>query len=136
MPDALSKTVPIWCAVINKLLFEKIGGNYSFHTPTQSVSESEHSQIEQRLDEFVRQAKVKIARLLKIWLLTRPKALQLDMTSFWARLKKPLRPFWVTRDSSTLANQYEFHDCHPVVLCTASRRVRGAELSEGGYIQV
>lgn len=29
----------------------------------------------------------------------------------------------------------EFQDFHPVILCTASRRVRGAEASEGGYIQ-
>lgn len=38
--------------------------------------------------------------------------------------------------SSTLPHTTpDFPDFHPVVLCTASRRVRGAEASEGGYIQ-
>lgn len=38
--------------------------------------------------------------------------------------------------SSTLPDTTpEFPDFHPVLLCTASRRVRGAEASEAGYIQ-
>jgi tRNA A64-2'-O-ribosylphosphate transferase len=46
-----------------------------------------------------------------------------------------LRPLWVTQTSTLPHTAPDFPDFHPVILCTASRRVRGAEASEGGYIQ-
>lgn len=52
MPDALSKTVPIWCCVINRAIF---GTSHNLYTPPQAVGESEHAQIEARIDGFVRQ---------------------------------------------------------------------------------
>lgn len=41
----------------------------------------------------------------------------------------------MTQNSSLPNSQPAFPDFHPIVLCTASRRVNGAEASEGGYIQ-
>ena len=41
----------------------------------------------------------------------------------------------MTQSSTLPHNTPDFPDFHPIVLCTASRRVRGAEASEGGYIQ-
>jgi tRNA A64-2'-O-ribosylphosphate transferase len=58
MPDALSKTIPIWCAVLNRALFLDAKVATSLHTPPQSVSASEHAQIEQKLQQFVDQFKV------------------------------------------------------------------------------
>lgn len=52
MPDALSKTVPIWCCVINRAVF---GRDHKMYTPPQAVSESEHAQIDGRIDGFVKQ---------------------------------------------------------------------------------
>lgn len=52
-----------------------------------------------------------------------------------SKLRHPLRPLWVTQASTLPQATPHFPDFHPVVLCTASRRVRGAEASEGGYIQ-
>lgn len=69
MPDALSKTIPIWCAVINRLLFEEFADSHSVHTPEEIVSESEHAHIEACIGGFVAEAKVNIAllyRLLKL----------------------------------------------------------------------
>ncbi|KAL9050600.1 MAG: hypothetical protein Q9206_005023 [Seirophora lacunosa] len=63
MPDALSKTVPIWCAVMNSLLFGKNCECAGIYTPDEVVSPSEHSQIEARLDTFIQEAKVPHARL-------------------------------------------------------------------------
>ena len=57
MPDALSKTVPIWCAVLNRLLFENISERHALNTPPQVVGKSEHAQIEARLDVFLEDAK-------------------------------------------------------------------------------
>lgn len=59
MPDALAKTVPIWCAVMNRLLFgDGAMGTTELFTPTNVVGKSEHAQISARLDGFVRDAKV------------------------------------------------------------------------------
>lgn len=59
MPDALSKTIPIWCAVMNRLLFGDKDQAIRLHTPTTVVAPSEQSQIESRLDEFVSEARVR-----------------------------------------------------------------------------
>lgn len=58
MPDALSKTVPIWCAVINRIVFPEEFAAGKLHTPAQVVGRSEHAQIEARLNEFVRDGEV------------------------------------------------------------------------------
>lgn len=58
MPDALSKTIPIWCAVINRLLFEEKHGSHKLRTPKEVVGPSEHAQIEALLDGFVGNLKV------------------------------------------------------------------------------
>ncbi|OAL51372.1 hypothetical protein IQ07DRAFT_586897 [Pyrenochaeta sp. DS3sAY3a] len=126
MPDALSKTVPIWCSVINRALFGDIKNSgrkveeLNLFTPPNAVGESEHAQIEKRVDGFV-EAFLNICR---------PNIPQLR-----AKLQKPLRPIWVTQQSSLPDSVPNFVDFHPIVLCTASRRVRGAEASENGYIQ-
>ncbi|OAK94890.1 hypothetical protein IQ06DRAFT_233576 [Phaeosphaeriaceae sp. SRC1lsM3a] len=123
MPDALSKTVPIWCCVMNRVVFgngDKGDDRARMYTPPQAVSESERSQIEGRIDGFVRQ-------FLDI---CKPKIPELR-----EKIRKPLRPIWITQQSSLPGSPPEFADFHPVVLCTASRRVHGAEASEGGYVQ-
>jgi tRNA A64-2'-O-ribosylphosphate transferase len=119
MPDALMKTVPIWCAVFNRLLFAGDVEAGQLYTPSKCVSRSEHAQIEQQLDGFVSELK----------------KLQLDIAELRAKVSKPLRPFWVTVESQLPATPQTYEDFYPIVLCTASRRVKGGEVSEGGYIQ-
>lgn len=58
MPDALSKTIPIWCAVINRLLFEDMHESHRLSTPKDVVGASEHTQIEALLQGFVDDLKV------------------------------------------------------------------------------
>lgn len=58
MPDALSKTVPIWCAVINRLAFPQDPAVGELLTPSQVVGRSEHVQIEAQLDNFVKDVDV------------------------------------------------------------------------------
>jgi tRNA A64-2'-O-ribosylphosphate transferase len=113
------KTVPIWCAVFNRLLFPSDEEAGRLYTPPKRVSRSEHAQIEQRLDGFV----------------TELKKLQLDVAELREKISKPLRPLWFTRESELPLAPPEYEDFHPIVLCTSSRRVIGGEVSEGGYIQ-
>ena len=58
MPDALSKTIPIWCAVINQLLFGETDGIHELSTPKDIVGASEHAHIEALLHGFVEDVKV------------------------------------------------------------------------------
>ena len=67
--------------------------------------------------------------------LKKEKTLKLDMSALCSKISKPLRPFWITQDSSLPSSRDTFEDYISVICCTASRRVVGAEASEGGYIQ-
>ncbi|KAK0674109.1 putative tRNA A64-2'-O-ribosylphosphate transferase [Cercophora samala] len=116
-PDALSKTVPTWCAVLNRVLFPDIPSSHILHVPPNAVSDSEASQISARLPDFVDSFL----------------SLKLDLAPLRSQITKPLRPFWITQDD-TLDLDFS-GDFHPVVCCTSSRRVTGTELGEGGYIQ-
>lgn len=119
MPDALSKTVPIWCAVFNRLLFPQDSTCHSLYTPPSCVSASEHEQIEQRLDSLVQQLTV----------------LNLDLTRLRASLNRPLRALWVTRESTLPIEAPSYSEFYPVVLCTASRRVLEGDVAADGYVQ-
>lgn len=119
MPDALSKTVPIWCAVINALLFPEVPAEHAVRTPASAVSPSEHAQIESRLSGFVEAAR----------------SLNLDIPSLQAKISKPLRPFWATQEATPPNACASLADYYPIICCTSSRRIHGTEMSEGGYIQ-
>lgn len=119
MPDALSKTIPIWCSVLNRALFPSAVECHELYTPPQVISPSEHAQITARLEGF-----------LQSFL-----ALDIDCAAIRAQTTKPLRPLWVTPESYIFSEDVIFEDYHPVICCTASRRVPGGEVSEGGYIQ-
>ncbi|KAL8363901.1 hypothetical protein RB601_009585 [Gaeumannomyces tritici] len=153
IPDALSKTVPIWCCVLNRALFPDLPESQrGLFVPPNAVSDSERSQMLARVPDFV----ASLERL------------GLDLTALAAQLKKPLRPTWINRPEddhplaplsaasvipadvgSSTSNDGDgdgdghppppvvevFEAFHPVICCTSSRRVAGAEMSESGYIQ-
>lgn len=119
MPDALSKTIPIWCSVLNRYLFPSNLSSHQLHTPPQVVSKSEHAQISALLPSFV----------------VALQALKLPLHELRQHISKPLRPIWVTPESDLTPASHIFEDFHPVICCTVSRRVAGGEASEGGYIQ-
>ena len=136
MPDALSKTIPIWCAVINLLLFGENRERHKLRTPKDLVGTSEHAQIKALLDGFVEDLKVRNIHVpsCKLPKLTNQN-LSLDICSLRSILKKPLQSFWVTPDSRTTCEATPTTKYHTIICCTASRRVFGAEMTEGGYIQ-
>ncbi|KIJ23144.1 hypothetical protein M422DRAFT_196294, partial [Sphaerobolus stellatus SS14] len=112
-PDAFSKTIPIWCAVINLAIARKYTSevrwtasdsheNEALYTPPGSVSRSEHSQIELRLDVFAN-------KLLSSEFSPPP-------------LQKPLRPIWITPDTSTLPSLTDV-DFLPVLCVSTSKLV-------------
>ena len=119
MPDSLSKTIPIWCSVINQFLFPDKPDCHKLYTSPQIISDTEHAQISSLLPTF-------LAAL---------QALRIPLPELRLRVSKPLRPFWITPDSHLSPTTTVFEDFHPVICCTVSRRVSGGELSEGGYIQ-
>lgn len=157
MPDALSKTIPIWVCVMNRVLFppddpSSLASGFendphlALYTPPTAVSRSEHAQIESLIPQFSDQLR----------------ALRLDLHALRAKLGgKPMRCVWVTPDSKlpeepetssptpssvlssslllpelsqesisqTRKPRRIFGDnAHAVVLVTASLRVTGGEM--------
>lgn len=129
MPDAFAKTVPIWVAVMNIVLFPDVPDSHTFQRPPEpyGLSDSEVSQIEKRLDGFVKALK----------------SLNLDLQRLRQELDRPMKLSWRVNDSATSSRELghdsrseaRLENYHPVILCSASRRVLGAEMSEGAYIQ-
>lgn len=125
MPDALSKTIPIWCCVINRALFADQPQFHGLYVPPNAVSDSEKSQMLARIPEGLEGLK----------------SLNLDLTSLRAQISKPVRPTWVTQDTDLSHYDGEhsgriFEHFRPVICCTSSRRVVDGEMSgRTGYIQ-
>ena len=122
MPDALSTTIPIWCTVLNLTLLPEHPLSTNLFLPPY-LPATTHAQITALIPSFV--ASLQALNLAAT-------------TSLPTCLTKPLRPFWITRDSSFGGGDpvaTVFDDYRPVVCCTASRRVVGSEVDEGGYVQ-
>ncbi|KAK9325480.1 tRNA A64-2'-O-ribosylphosphate transferase [Lipomyces orientalis] len=116
MPDALSKTVPIWCAVLNNAVF----GMGALYTSPMAVSASEHAQIEAQISTWTEQ-------FLRSGII---------IANIRAYLDKPLRPIWVTPDLSLPPDPPTFDKFYAVVLCTASRMVLDGVERRQGYTYV
>ncbi|KAG5989094.1 hypothetical protein E4U43_004566 [Claviceps pusilla] len=134
MPDALSTTIPIWCTVLNRVLLPAHPLSAQLFLPPH-LPPSTHAQITALIPSFVQSLR------------------ELKLSSLPV-LTKPLRPLWITQDSTLLPapsssssddddneNQHKqhqgiiFHDFRPVICLTASRRVLGSETDSQGYIQ-
>ncbi|KAI0028827.1 tRNA A64-2'-O-ribosylphosphate transferase [Vararia minispora EC-137] len=127
LPDALSKTIPIWCAVINRAVvlrarMSKCGLNLedwdvALYTPPGAVSSQERSQIELRLDQW---------------------ALDLANSSYvLPELPHPLHPFWITPASSTYPSLSQNAAFIPIVCVSASKQVHdGIERRSLGFAYI
>jgi tRNA A64-2'-O-ribosylphosphate transferase len=119
MPDALSKTIPIWCTIINRALFPESIEHHKLYTSPQVISLSEHSQIESALNGF-----------LKSFL-----DLDRDLEVLRSQISKPLRPLWITPETQFANGPLMFTDYHTIICCTASKQVPSSEASESSYVQ-
>lgn len=61
--------------------------------------------------------------------------LKLDLERLGQQLGKPFQIAWANRTYFYPTDLHKSDDYRLVVLCSASKRVHGAEMSEGGYIQ-
>ncbi|ETN40393.1 uncharacterized protein HMPREF1541_04670 [Cyphellophora europaea CBS 101466] len=131
-PDALRRTVPLWVAVVDNVLWggrvEEGGdgrGREGLQTPEgeEGVGESERAQVEARLAAWEGEFR----------------GLGLDLGELRRRVKRRIRCVWVANGAWEPDGWAEkirgMGDFNVLVLASASRRVRGAEMSEGGYVQ-
>ncbi|KAI8146819.1 tRNA A64-2'-O-ribosylphosphate transferase [Fennellomyces sp. T-0311] len=129
IPDALSKTIPIWCCAINRAVIQHKPGSFeneeevrAFCSLPSAVSRSEHAQIEARMDEFAQ-------RLLNSG--------GIDMERISKLLDKPLRPLWFTPQSSFFeAPDYAEASFWPVICLSASQAVESGCQARPGYLYV
>ncbi len=120
MPDALSKTVPIWVAVLDRLLFPDEVASHPLQTPEDVVSRSEHTQIELRLPTFVSELR----------------SLDLDVDMLRSKLNgEPIEIEWVTPDSIVLSPPEDHANRNLIVLCTASGRTISGRPETFDYVQ-
>ncbi|THC90299.1 hypothetical protein EYZ11_010234 [Aspergillus tanneri] len=104
---------------INRALFPSDSAYHPVQFPPNFLGASEESQIERRIDGFVKS-------------LT---DLKLDLIHLRQQLGKPIRVAWANRSYFYPTDLHKGTEYNLFVLCSASKRVQGAEISEGGYIQ-
>ena len=65
VPDALSKTIPIWCCVINHFLvhLNLSEDELAVHVPPYMVSATERNQIQEKIATFVEKLRVSLDNL-------------------------------------------------------------------------
>lgn len=121
MPDALSKTVPVWTCVLNRLLFPDAEETRKLRTPEHVVGRSEHAQMEQRISQFVAEAQ----------------SLALDLDGLRTKLGgKPMFPVWITPDASVdLTVPQQSAERNLIALCTASGRSSSSGPLGSAYVQ-
>ncbi|KAN0081339.1 tRNA A64-2'-O-ribosylphosphate transferase [Tylopilus felleus] len=125
IPDALSKTVPIWCAVVNRAILKRATETHlgawdtALYTPPGTVSPQEHSQIEDRLDGW---------------------ASQLAASSYTLpTLDRPLRPIWITPATTVFPTFPQPPDraFYPIICLSASKQVTdGVERRASGFAYI
>ncbi|OSC96513.1 initiator tRNA phosphoribosyl transferase [Trametes coccinea BRFM310] len=123
IPDALSKTVPIWCAVINRAMAimhpDKEDWDAELYCPPASVSEQERVQIKARIEEW---------------------AVALTKSAYTIPpLPLPLRPLWITPATSGFPRLPDRADLAylPILCVSASRQVEdGLERRSHGFAYV
>ncbi|SCV00976.1 LAME_0G13212g1_1 [Lachancea meyersii CBS 8951] len=139
LPDALSKTVPIWCAVLNTLMLEHLGRTDEevLFCPPGTVSKQEYAQIKAKLPGLVFKLK------------------EVDAISGEELVEvlggKILRPLWVYPGSSLLTSQRdlftgelitakwespEAEKILPVVLCAVSYQCQDGVDNRHGFTYV
>ena len=125
MQDALTKTIPIWAAVVNRAVLQlrstasddtsNTAGSSSWDTNIHLppwISKNEKNQIEQRIDGWVHDLS----------------SLGIDLSSLVKTMIKPLRCIWISQDDEAilecdwedLADKKEDLDFLPIVLISAS----------------
>ncbi|KAH3678870.1 hypothetical protein WICPIJ_008825 [Wickerhamomyces pijperi] len=136
IPDALSKTIPIWCATLNYFMFGKptlkvsgdddkaINGKNWFFYPEKTLSLNEASKIADLIPQFAKQ----LQELNVISKETIKDQLQ----------GKHLKPYWIhpqVRESPLPSFPYTDHI--PLILCCSSERCQdGVKSMTGGWVYV
>ncbi|CAN3373564.1 hypothetical protein DIURU_000626 [Diutina rugosa] len=104
IPDALSKTIPIWIAVMNGL--NPNVNDPKLITPTELISPSIHSQIESKIEPFIAGAR------------------DLIPDSTFDSILKPMYPMWIYPGKPIPTPP---PDVYPVYLITSSKKVAATQ---------
>ncbi|CCH45274.1 tRNA A64-2'-O-ribosylphosphate transferase [Wickerhamomyces ciferrii] len=108
MPDALSKTIPIWCAVLNYIMFGSNETNNWCFVPPSIISKNEHNSIIKLIPIFAKQVE-------ELGLITKNKLIEKFQGKY-------IRPLWIYPGLSLPFEPPIFEDFIPVINCVASFR--------------
>ena len=106
-PDALSKTIPIWCAVLNRLLFPDHAESQAVVLPSSDIIASEEfTAIKEALPALCEDAR----------------GLSLDVNSIRNQITRPLRPHFLQPPATSPASfrKEQDQDVHNIILLMAS----------------
>jgi tRNA A64-2'-O-ribosylphosphate transferase len=125
VPDALSKTIPIWCATLNYVMFGnstlsgKEGKSNWLFLPKQIISESEQNSIMKMIPQFAEE-------LLNLKTVTKEQLLGKFQGKY-------LRPMWVYPGMVLPFESPQYDDFYPIINCVASRKAQDGTVKLNGF---
>lgn len=119
IPDSLSKTIPIWIAMMNKVMYSELEIIDLLETPNETVSEYEKSRILEKLPSFYNE-------------LAKFKHLVEGQITGGKRIK----PFWVYPGCRKIPLFTGLEDFVPLILVSASEQSQDGENKVNGYTYV
>lgn len=126
MPDSFSKTVPIWCCILNNAIFN----DATLFLPNNTIADSEKHQIIERVPIFTE-------KLIKSGALELSDANGVIMRS---KIKKKLLPLWISPDSIDSFDASYLDEIkeqfYPIICCTASSITQDNTDYRNGYTYV
>ncbi|KAI9189240.1 tRNA A64-2'-O-ribosylphosphate transferase [Blastocladiella emersonii ATCC 22665] len=133
-PDALSRTVPLWCAAMNALLFPNHAPTTDGEAPPSDAAPAQHAPLWTLPSLVSKSEHAGMQHALDHAILPRLRSTRLRLPA----LSKPLRPLWIGPDSFAIQRvDPATLDFHPVYCLTASRVVDSADgYRSGNYVYI
>ncbi|KAJ4782134.1 Initiator tRNA phosphoribosyl transferase family protein [Rhynchospora pubera] len=120
-PDSMSKTIPIWCCVLNWSIYNHLQRTCGVQEEGHSINFDWDTSL--HLPSWIPQTeKAAIESLLPKWI-NEFESCGVDISSLAHALKKPLRPLWISQSTLIWLNEvpsYQSWDFTPVILVSAS----------------
>ncbi|OWB81318.1 hypothetical protein B5S32_g5730 [[Candida] boidinii] len=147
IPDAQSKTIPIWCSVINCILYGtneqgddsytdenefELNKKYWLWLPRDTITKSEYLRILKEIPNFI--YKVKELGIIN----------ESNIKNFKIKLNhKKLKPYWIYPDLKNIKNYKNLiiensikNDFNPIILCTSSYQCQDGMDKRNGFTYV
>ncbi|KAI9146250.1 tRNA A64-2'-O-ribosylphosphate transferase [Paraphysoderma sedebokerense] len=120
-PDSFTKTIPIWCCVVNRAVF-------SYRRSRNEDIDAEHWDTGLHLHPNIPPSEISVIKNLISEKFLPMFMSSIDVSVLSGKLRKPIRPLWFSQDTRLFTNSlpdYRESSFAPIICLSASRLITG-----------